>query len=99
MGNVRRFRNSVGPQIRKIRSQQSLTQDALATRLQIFGLDMDRTAVAKIESQIRSVFDFELRAIASVLNVQMEEFFPTLPQYKRDLPALISGTVFKKTKV
>ena len=91
MGNVRRFRNAIGPQLRKLRNERGLTQDAIAARLQRAGFDMDRTAIAKIETQIRSVFDFELAMIARVLRVKADELLPTSGALDRDLPALLQG--------
>ena len=91
MGTDRRFRNSIGPQLRRLRVERELTQDALAGKLQRAGLDMDRAAVAKIEIQNRSVFDFELRMIARVLSVDMRDLFPTDAKLDSDLPALMKG--------
>lgn len=69
-----RFRNILGPNIRKWRKKAGLSQDDLAARLQLAGLEnIDRVAVAKIESQIRSLFDYELIVIGIVLKVSSEE--------------------------
>ena len=66
----RRFRNLIGPQVRALRWKRGLTQEALAARLQMAGaVGLDRVKLAKIESQIRSVFDYELLVIAHVLKV------------------------------
>lgn len=91
MGNTRRFRNAAGPQIRKLRSEKELTQDQLATKVQLLGLDLDRTALAKIETQIRSVFDFELAIIAKALGVSMDELRPAERNLREMLPALMAG--------
>jgi transcriptional regulator with XRE-family HTH domain len=65
-----RFRNCIGPRVRQLRVERGLTQDQLAARLQIAGLhSIDRVALAKIESQIRSAFDYEVVVIASELGV------------------------------
>lgn len=88
---MRRFRNVVGPAIRKYRCQRNLTQEALAIKLQMAGLDMDRTAVAKIESQIRSVFDFEMVMIARVLDVHTGKLFPSDSDLRKQLPSLLAG--------
>lgn len=98
MGTVRRFRNSIGPQLRKLRNQRNLTQDALAARLQRAGLDIDRTALAKIETQIRSVFDFELAMIARVLRVHTDELLPPLAVLDAALPALMQGVMTVQSK-
>ncbi len=46
-----------------------LTQDQLSGRLASEGVQLDRVAIAKIETGIRCAFDFEVRALASVLKV------------------------------
>jgi transcriptional regulator with XRE-family HTH domain len=90
-GNMRRFRNAVGPRIRKLRTQKNLSQEAFASKLQLAGLDLDRISVAKIEMQIRSVFDFELAVIADVLEVTTDDLRIPRVQLKGILPALIAG--------
>jgi len=88
----KRFRNCVGPQVRALRKKKSLTQDQLAARLQLAGLhSFDRVTVAKIESQIRSVFDFEIAVLAEVLGVRPEELFPSQTILKASLDSLIAG--------
>jgi len=90
-GNMRRFRNAVGPQIRKLRTQKKLSQDAFASKLQLAGLELDRISVAKIEMQIRSVFDYELSVIADVLEVATDDLRLPRIQLQNILPALIAG--------
>jgi transcriptional regulator with XRE-family HTH domain len=91
MGNLRRFRNSIGPQLRRLRNERNLTQDALAAKLQRAGLDIDRTSVAKIEAQLRSVFDFELAMIARVLAVDPSTLLPSHAELLKALPHLMVG--------
>ena len=87
-----RFRNAAGPAVRRLRNERGLTQDELAARLVLAGLtNADRVWVAKVESQIRSVFDFELAVIAGVLGVTADELLPKAKELKRDLPALQEG--------
>lgn len=90
---AQRFRNLVGPVIRRQRRRLGLTQDQLAARLQLAGLpDFDRVTVAKVESQIRSVFDFELMVFAKVFQVEVSELM-TVPHgtLEEKLPRLLSG--------
>lgn len=49
-----------------------LTQDDLSAKLALVGVQMDRAAVAKIENNLRRVLDFELRAIARILEVKVD---------------------------
>jgi hypothetical protein len=46
-----------------------LTQDALSGRLARFGVSLDRASIAKVETNRRYVLDYELKAIAKVLDV------------------------------
>jgi len=85
-----RFRNILGPNIRKWRKRAGLSQDDLAARLQLAGLEnIDRVAVAKIESQIRSLFDYELLVIGTVLKISPEEMLAISDRSLRaSLPSL-----------
>ena len=88
----RRFRNATGPAVRRLRMERALTQDQLAARLVLAGLgNADRVWVAKVETRIRSVYDFELAVIAAVLGVTADELLPGGKELKRDLPALNEG--------
>ena len=66
------LKNIVGPQIRKLRYQRGLTQDMLAARLSIRGLDMSRVTHSKIEAQLRCVVDSELLRFSEVLGVSAD---------------------------
>ena len=48
-----------------------LTQDALSGKLAAVGIQLDRAAVAKIENGYRRVLDYELKALAEVLGVEV----------------------------
>lgn len=89
----RRFRNISGPGIRRRRMARKLSQEQLAAKLQLAGLHhLDRVAVAKIESRIRSVFDWELSVIAGVLGTSAEEIAADAGAWRdQDLPDLIRG--------
>jgi conserved domain protein len=49
-----------------------MTQDQLAAKLQLAGLQMGQMAISRIESGKRLVPDFELPIIADVLNVSTD---------------------------
>jgi len=52
-----------------------LTQDALSGKLARLGIQLDRAAIAKIETNHRRVLDYELKALAQVLGVHIGWFF------------------------
>jgi hypothetical protein len=53
------------------RSRPPLTQDDLSGRLAKLGVQLDRAAIAKIENNLRGVLDYELRAFAKALSVNV----------------------------
>lgn len=67
--------NIIGPNVRKIRDQQDLTQDELAARCNICGWDISRGTLAKIEAKVRKVSDYEALTLAQALNVGIADLF------------------------
>ena len=52
-----------------------MSQEKLAGRLQVMGIKIDRSAIAKVETGRRPVSDIEIAAIAKTLNVQVSWLF------------------------
>jgi transcriptional regulator with XRE-family HTH domain len=53
-----------------------LTQEQLAARWQLVGLDISRSTLAQIEAQLRCVVDSELFLLARVLQVSADSLYP-----------------------
>ena len=68
--------NIVGPQIRKLRYQQKLTQEMFAARCTLHGWDLSRGTLSKIEAQLRCVTDAELVILAKALKVEVSAVLP-----------------------
>jgi len=68
-------KNIIGPKIRSARNNADMSQEKLAGRLQIMGIRIDRSAIAKIETGRRPVSDIETAAIAEILDVQIPWLF------------------------
>ena len=66
-------KNIVGKRVARARAAHDpeLTQDALSGRLAGVGVQLDRAAIAKIENGYRRVLDFELKALAQALGVEV----------------------------
>lgn len=56
----------------KAREDQNMKQKELLQRIWEFGIDMDAPALSKIEGQSRYVTDYELSALADILNVSVD---------------------------
>lgn len=77
--NVQPPRNMVGPVVRRRREAAGYSQPELAARLNLDGWDISRETLAKIESQIRWVADFELLKLARALDCDLAGLFPESP--------------------
>lgn len=62
-------RNIVGPVVRQIRKEKGLTQAELCARLNLLGWDIGRDTLAKLETRVRWVADFEIIKLADALAV------------------------------
>ena len=69
-------RNNIsGNQIYKLRKAHvpKMSQRILAEKMQLWGIDLDKNAIQRIESGDRFVTDIELVYFAKVLNVSYQE--------------------------
>ncbi len=65
----------VGANVRILREKRGMTQELLATRLQLSGCDITRSAVAKIEVGQRHLYPDEIVLIKEILRVSYEDIF------------------------
>lgn len=65
----------VGNNIRTLREKGHITQDQLASWLQIRGCDITRSAVAKIEVGQRHLYADEIILIKEILDVEYDDIF------------------------
>ena len=68
----------IGQNIRRLREKAKITQEQLATRLQLQGCDITRSAVAKIEVGQRHLYPDEIILIKNILKASYEEIFDLL---------------------
>ena len=74
---VKKYFNLIGPQIRRLRNAMGWSQDHLATKLQIVGMEhATRKKVCKIESREVWVSDDDMLFISRVLRVDLKDLFP-----------------------
>ena len=67
--------NICGENIAIYRKEKKLSQRALADKLQIEGLDVDKNAIQRMESGQRFITDIELSYISTVLEKTLDELF------------------------
>lgn len=70
-------KNICGANVERIRKQQGMKQTTLVSKMQLLGVDINPSSLSKLEGQTRVATDMELKAIACILGVTMEELVKT----------------------
>ena len=68
-------KNIVGLRIKAARKEARISQMKLAAEMQLLGIKIDRSTIAKLESGSRPASDIEIIAIAKILNVSIPSLF------------------------
>lgn len=68
-----KIEKQIGKNLRRLREASGMTQELLATKLQIRGCDITRSAVAKIEVGQRHLYPDEIILIREILGVSYDE--------------------------
>lgn len=68
-----KIEKQVGQNIRRLRKRAKMTQDTLASKMQLEGCDITRSSIAKIEVGQRHVYPDELIALRHILNASFDE--------------------------
>ena len=74
--------NLIGANLKRLRKERNLSQQALSNRLELLGVYVCRGSVSRIEDMTRTVTDIELFAIAEVLGIRIESLFEIRPDKK-----------------
>lgn len=69
------FEKQIGANIRKIREEEGMTQEALSAKLQTMGLEITRSALAKIEVGQRHIYPDEIKALKEIFNTTFDKIF------------------------
>ena len=65
----------VGDKVRKLCTEQKMSQQMLSDRLDTLAIYICRGSISRIEDKQRTVTDIELYGLAKVLGVSIEELF------------------------
>lgn len=65
----------MGQQIKRAREKKGWSQEQLAAKMQLRGLDITRSALAKIEVGQRHIYAEEIKAFKEILKIRYEDLF------------------------
>lgn len=69
------YEKAFGNNLRRLRKKNGLTQEQMTARLQTYGCDITRSALAKIEVGQRHLYPDEIKLIKEILGVDFNEMF------------------------
>jgi transcriptional regulator with XRE-family HTH domain len=68
-------KNLVGHNVRRLRLERGLSQQALSAQLELLAIYICRGSISRIEDRSRTVTDIELYGLSSVLGVPISDLF------------------------
>jgi transcriptional regulator with XRE-family HTH domain len=68
-------KNLVGHNVRRLRLERGLSQQALSAQLELLAIYICRGSISRIEDRSRTVTDIELYGLSSVLGVSIADLF------------------------
>ena len=71
-------KNISGANIERIRKEKGMKQHELVSQMQTLGVDINPSSLSKLEGQMRTATDIELRAIAHIFKTSMDEIVPPI---------------------
>lgn len=77
------FKNISGNKLRELRKKAKMSQQDLAEKLQLEGIDLTSKEISKIEMNKRLVQDFELFAFAKIFKVSADVFNQTSENFQK----------------
>lgn len=65
--------NAIGNKIKEYRISRNMTQKELAEQLQLYGIDLNKNSLQKVERGDRIIKEYELAVFCKVLNVSADD--------------------------
>ncbi len=69
------YEKAFGNNLRRLRKEKKLTQEQVTARLQTYGCDITRSALAKIEVGQRHLYPDEIKILKEILDVNFDDMF------------------------
>ena len=67
--------NIIGNKLKAAREKLNISQEQLSSKLSLLGITLYQSDIYRIEHNERTVRDFELWGICSILNIKAEDLF------------------------
>ncbi len=67
--------NIVGKKVEELRKKKGISQKDFVSKMQTLGVDINPTSYSKLEGQVRAINDKEIKAIAEILSISIDQLF------------------------
>ena len=67
--------NQIGHNIVRFRKALGMNQQTLLAQLQVLGVDISQSSLSRLEGRQRAATDSEVKALAEIFQVSMEQLF------------------------
>lgn len=74
-------KNIISDKIKEYRIKRKISQDDLAARMQVLGVNVNQQAISRIEKNLRQVTDYELACFCKCLDVKPDELLSDFEKY------------------
>ena len=65
--------NAIGSKIKEYRIKNNMTQQQLTDKMQLFGIDINKNSLQKIENNNKIIKEYELAVLSIIFNVPTDE--------------------------
>lgn len=83
---------SIGNNLKRLRSNAGLSQEALATKMQLYGCNTTRDIYAQMESGRYNIRISELLVLKEIFQCNLDDFFINLPTPKMIMQEQSTGS-------
>lgn len=67
--------NIIGSNVKEYRIKRNMSQKELSEKLETYGILICRGSICRLENKQRTVTDYELKALAEILKVQIKDLY------------------------
>ncbi len=78
--------NSIGNIIKEYRIKNKMTQKNLSEKMQLYGIDLNKNSLQRIEKGTRIIKEYELAVFSIIFNVSTDELLnECIKDYKKNI--------------
>ncbi len=69
------YKNIIGTTVKRMRIERNISQQELASKMQLLNVNIDQQMISKIEQNKRLVTDYELLCFCHIFHIEVHDIF------------------------